>query len=380
MLKNINSLAELHNLVTELNKDDNTNKILVNSLHIGEISGKTPTTIINSTITRVKQEEINYTTTLGNSYLRQLIANDLNIRKGFFINQDNIILTNGSKQGLFYAIQMLINKDDEVIIHTPYWNSYESLVSMKEGKLITLPLEKNGNLNLELLATLITKKTKMLILCSPHNPTGSYPDKDNLIKLLELLKETNIVVLSDEIYERIDFLKQHCSIASLVNECQYKTDILTVGGFSKSHMMTGYRIGYLIASPALIEKSRLLQANICTCACSLSQYVAIDALQDTSIVDNLNKYLANRLTILNPIFKDYPMWTVKGAFYLFINITRKLVSNETDLDICERLLENKVAVAPGSFFNMKNYIRISYACSEDMFVRSVPILKHFFEK
>ena len=207
MLTNINSLASLHALVTDLNQEDHSNKIKVNCLHIGEISGKPPDAIISSTVSRVTTEDLGYTTTLGNQNLRNLIADDLNKRKGFAIGAKNIMITNGSKQGLFYAIQMLIQSGDEVIIHTPYWNSYQSLVQMNGGKIISLALENNGNLNLELLKRKLNGKTKMIIICSPHNPTGSYPDKDNLLELFRLLNDHNL--------ENADTNKNNSEIKSL---------------------------------------------------------------------------------------------------------------------------------------------------------------------
>ena len=396
MSNNINSLAELHGQVTKLNQErlDTNSQNLINCLHIGEISGKLPSTIIQSTINRINSEEIGYTVTLGNDQLRDLIANDLNTRKQFNISKDNIIITNGSKQGLFYAIKMIIKPGDEVIVHRPYWNSYEKLVEMEGGKIITLPLEKNGNLNINTLRNSLTERTKMLIICSPHNPTGSIPEVENLKNVLTLLEGRTITIVSDEIYERIDFNNKHKSIASIANEVHSSCQVLTVGGFSKSHMMTGFRIGYLIANKEKINEAGILQANICTCACSLSQYVAIDALSDlhnNRNIERLNRSLEDRRDILLDIFKGYPSWRAEGAFYLFININTKLGrimdicdgdgdndNDENDLTICKRLLELGVAVAPGSFFQKPNYIRISYACSETMFKNSIPILKKFF--
>ena len=383
MSDSINSLADLHSLVTKLNNQVISDKKgrLINCLHIGEISGKLPTTIVKSTIDNINNRSIGYTTSMGDYNLRDSIVTDLNKRKGFKIEPNNIIITNGSKQGLFYAIKLYIKPGDEVIIHRPYWNSYQKLVEMEGGKIISIPLEKNGNLNTNTIKKYINNRTKMIIICSPHNPTGSIPGEDSIKTLLSLINGKNISIISDEIYERIDFNHKHKSISTIARENNYKCNILTVGGFSKSHMMTGFRLGYLIADKNIIKKASVLQANICTCACSLSQYVAYDALTDgegdKKILD-LNNCLKSRLLILNDIFKTYPSWKADGAFYIFINISSKIKDFENDKDLCQKLLELGVAVAPGSLFGKPNYIRISYACSQEMFNISVPIFKKYF--
>ncbi len=389
----INSLCDLHNLVTKLNKKNNITNIeqlpnkvistpsLINSLHIGEISGKLPSNIINSTIYNINNKNIGYTPTLGYYSLRNLIATDLNKRKGFNILPDNIIITNGSKQGLFYAIKSLIKYGDEVIVHKPFWNSYKKLVEIEGGKIITIPLEKNGNLNIDIIKTYINSKTKIIIICNPHNPTGSIPEINSIKNLLSLVNGKDIYIISDEIYERIDFYNKHKSLAFIAKKYNYKCNILTIGGFSKSHMMTGFRIGYLIANQNIIKKASILQQNICTCVSSLSQYVAIDVLKDTESekkIIELNNCLKSRLIILKNIFKTYPLWDSKGAFYIFVDIKNKLKKSENDKDLCKKLLNLGVAVAPGSLFGLPNYIRISYACSEEIFNNSIPILKKFF--
>ena len=215
----------------------------------------------------------------------------------------------------------------------------------------------------------------MIIICSPHNPTGTIPDIDNMKKLADLIKDKNIVILSDEIYEQLDYNNHHNSFASISN---IRDKVVTVGGFSKSHQMTGYRIGYLVASENIINEASLLQANICTCACTLSQYVAIDAINNTGDVTRLVLDLRQRLSRLLVIFENYPHWKTKGAFYLFIDITKKITPSKTDKDICIELLNLGVAIAPGSLFNMSGHIRISYACSDEMFEIAVAILYKYF--
>ena len=372
----INSFAGLHKIVTDLNNNYNNGVgKQVCGLHIGEVSGRPPEHIIESTIRNVKTKNLGYTPTRGNTELIDLICNDLRHRKHFSINNQQVIITNGSKQGLFYAINILIDKGDEVIIHTPYWNSYQKLVEMSGGVLKTLPLETDGNLNLQVLGNMITDKTKMIIICSPHNPTGTIPDIDNMNKLADLIKDKNIVILSDEIYEQLDYNNHHHSFAHIAS---IRDKVITVGGFSKSHQMTGYRVGYLVAPESIITNATVLQANICTCACTLSQYVAIDAIKHIDDVNRLVLDLRQRLSRLLVIFENYPHWETKGAFYLFVNITKKINSSMTDTDICKELLSLGVGVAPGSLFNMPGHIRISYACSDEMFEIAVPILYKYF--
>ncbi len=374
MKQEITTLAELHRMVVEKNKDKPINK-QVCGLHIGEVSGRPPNSIIESTINAVKTKELGYTPTMGHLELRNLISKDLMERKQHSVSSSEIMITNGSKQALFYAIQLLINPGDEVIIHRPYWNSYQNLVEMKGGLLKTLDLEKNGNLNLETLIDLISSKTKMIIICSPHNPTGSIPDYDNMLQLAKIIKDKDITILSDEIYERLDFGHYHQSFAAIP---EIKDKVITVGGFSKSHQMTGYRLGYLVAPLKIIKPAIILQSNICTCACTLSQYVAMDAITHQEEVGKLISNLKQRLLRLKTIFKNYPHWEARGAFYLFINISKRLNGNKNDKDICQELLDKGVAVAPGSLFMMDNYIRISYACSDEIFDRAVTILYEYF--
>ncbi len=374
-MSKITSLADLHKVVLQENQNKKPGERKISGLHIGEISGKLPKVLVDITQKNIQKGELGYTSSFGLENLRDLISLDLNQRKGFQTTSENILLTNGSKQGLFYAINLLVKPGDEVILHRPYWNNYQYLVEHQGGKIVSLDLEKNGNLNLKLLTKLINPKTKLIIICNPHNPTGSIPDRENLEQLETVVKRHQVTVLADEIYEKLDYYQKHLSLGAISS---LRDQVITLGGFSKSHQMTGFRIGYLVATPSFITKAAKLQANICTCPSTLSQLVAVDAIQNQNLVETLVNELKDRLVVLKKIFQHYPSWQADGAFYLFVDIRQKLRSDQTDQDICLELLGLGVALAPGSLFGLANYIRISYACEETLFQQSLPILEHYF--
>jgi aspartate aminotransferase len=300
----------------------------------------------------------------GEPKLRQAIADKLQRENNLNYQAENIIVTNGGKHSLFNLMQALIEPGDEVIIPAPYWVSYPEMVKLVGGNpVIVMTDEENGyKIQPEILRSAITPKTKLFVLNSPSNPTGMVYTPEEIKALAEVIVEKDILVVSDEIYEKILYDgAEHLSIGSLNDEIFART--IVSNGFAKGYSMTGWRLGYLAAPVELIKAATTVQGHSTSNVCTFAQYGAIAALEESQdCVEEMRQAFAKRRKVMLERINAIPGLSCaqpSGAFYLFPDISQTGLKS---LDFCKTLLEeHQVAVIPGVAFGADNNIRLSYA-------------------
>lgn len=335
------------------------------SFSAGEPDFNTPKVINDAAIAAINEGFTKYTAVDGIVELRQAIANKLKRDNNLTYAPNQIITNNGAKHSLFNLISATIQKGDEVIIPAPYWVTYPELVLYCGGDVVEIETndETAFKITPEQLKAAITPKTKMLILTTPSNPTGSIYSKDELIALGKVLEGTDIIVASDEMYEKLTFEGTFTSCAA-VSEDMYKRTV-TINGLSKSVAMTGWRFGYMAAhNTELIKATKKLQSQSTSNINTITQKAAIaglDGSADADIEMMRLEFIKRRDEAYELINKIDGLSVVKpdGAFYLFVNI--KEVSSDS-LEFSKDLLDKKlVAVVPGVAFGSEGYFRMSFA-------------------
>lgn len=305
-----------------------------------------------------------YGPALGEPKLREAIAHKLSQENGLNYKAENIIVTNGGKHSLFNLMLALIEPGDEVIIPAPYWLSYPEMVRLAGGEPIILATDAQTDYKVtpEQLYQTITNKTKLFVLNSPSNPTGMVYQPAEIKALAEVVVEKDILVVSDEIYEKIIYDDaQHLSIGAVNSEIFKNT--ITSNGFAKAYSMTGWRIGYLAASVELINAAVKIQGHSTSNVCTFAQYGAIAALESSQdCVEQMRQAFVKRRHRIYDLVNTIPGISCNqpdGAFYMFINISK---ISSSSLEFCNSLLEDhNVAVIPGVAFGADDHIRISYA-------------------
>jgi aminotransferase len=335
------------------------------NLGIGEPDFDTPKNIKEAAKKALDEGFTHYTSNAGILELREAIANKLKKENRIEANPETeIIVTLGSMQALHLALSSILDKDDEVLIPTPAWSAYAPAISIVGGIPVEVSTKEENEfkVSVEDLKKCLSKKTKAIIINSPNNPTGSVLTKSEIEEIADFAVEYDLIVISDEIYEKLIYEGEHFSIASLDG---LKDRVITINGFSKTYAMTGWRIGYAIANENIISKMLKHQMYDATCPPSFIQKAAIEALtgpQDSVKImkEEYNKrreFVYKRLNEINGISAIKP----KGAFYIFPSIKSFKISSEK---ISEYLLkEARVMVLPGNLFGKcgEGYIRISYA-------------------
>ena len=305
-----------------------------------------------------------YGPALGEPKLREAIAHKLSQENGLNYKAENIIVTNGGKHSLFNLMLALIEPGDEVIIPGPYWLSYPEMVRLAGGEPIILSTDAQTDYKVtpEKLYQAITNKTKLFVLNSPSNPTGMVYRPAEIKALAEVVVEKDILVVSDEIYEKIIYDDaQHLSIGAVNSEIFKNT--ITSNGFAKAYSMTGWRIGYLAASVELINAAVKIQGHSTSNVCTFAQYGAIAALESSQdCVEQMRQAFVKRRHRIYDLVNTIPGISCNqpdGAFYMFVNISK---ISSSSLEFCNSLLEDhNVAVIPGVAFGADDHIRISYA-------------------
>ena len=336
------------------------------SFSAGEPDFDTPEAIKEAAKLAIKHGATKYTAVAGIPELLQAISDKLERENGLKYEPSQIIVSNGAKQSLFNLTQALLDEGDEVVIPAPYWVTYPELVKYAGAKPVIVETdERNGfKMTSSELEDAITPKTKMIILTSPSNPTGSVYSKEELERLAKVLEGTNIWVVSDEMYEKLVFDgTKFVSTASISEDMFNRT--ITVNGLSKSVAMTGWRMGYL-ATPHkdLIKAMISLQSQSTSNINSITQVASITALDGTvdDEVEKMRQAFESRAQEAVKLFNQIDGLSVlrpKGAFYLFVNI--KDVSNDS-MQFCKDLLQDYgVAVVPGLGFGSEGYFRFSFA-------------------
>jgi aspartate/methionine/tyrosine aminotransferase len=345
-------------------------------LEVGEPDFDTPVNIKEAAIKYLNKGMTHYTSSRGIYELRQAISNDLN-KRGCNYSPEEILVTPGAKHSILAALFAILNEGDEVIILTPAWPTYQVMVNMAEAKPVFVPTDDSYNINIELIKQKINPKTKMIIINSPNNPTGGVLNRDEMKSIADLALEKDLMVLSDEIYDQIvyDGFTQ-TSMSSLKD---MKANTILINGFSKSHAMTGWRLGYVAAEKEMIDYMNRIQQNSTTCPTSFVQYAALEAFNTPkSIIDEMIKTYDKRRKLIVELLNDINGITCqlpKGAFYVFPNYNFNLNSKE----LAEKILkEIKVTTTPGSTFESEYHLRISYAVAEEVIVEAIGRLKKFF--
>lgn len=334
------------------------------SFSVGEPDFDTPDHIKAAAKLALDQGKTRYGPAAGEPKLREAIAKKLRLDNHLDYQPENVIVTNGGKHSLFNLMLATIEAGDEVIIPAPYWLSYPEMVKLAEGTpvIVQTTEETAYKVTPDQLRAAITPKTKLFILNSPSNPTGSVYSLDELKAIAEILVENDVWVVSDEIYEKILYDgSTHISIGSLGPEIFART--LISNGFAKSHSMTGWRVGYLAGPVAIIKAASTIQGHSTSNVCTFAQYGAIAALESSQ--DCVKKMLAaftERRTVIVDRIQAIPQLscpTPEGAFYAFIDISKTGLKS---LEFCDRLLDSQqVAAVPGIAFGADQCIRLSYA-------------------
>ncbi|HAC62428.1 MAG TPA: aspartate aminotransferase [Cyanothece sp. UBA12306] len=334
------------------------------SFSAGEPDFDTPQHIKDAAKRALDQGKTKYGPAAGEPKLREAIANKLRNHNNLDYASENIIVTNGGKHSLFNLMLALIEPGDEVIIPAPYWLSYPEMVKLASGTPVIVDTTEATDYKItpQQLRQAITSKTKLFVLNSPSNPTGTVYTPQEIKDLAEVILEHDLWVVSDEIYENILYDQaEHLSIGA-VNPQIFERTIIS-NGFAKSYSMTGWRIGYLAGPVELIKATSILQSHSTSNVCTFAQYGAIAALEESQdcVQEMLQAFTERRKFILEKIraIPQLSCPTPMGAFYVFIDISK---TGMNSLDFCDKLLESQeVAAIPGKAFGADSCIRLSYA-------------------
>lgn len=348
----------------------------------GEPDVDTPDFIKQAAYTALTEGKTKYTPAAGIPELREAISEKLKTQNQVAYDPKQICVTSGAKQACFNAILSVVEEGDEVIIPAPYWVSYPEMVKMAGGVPVIVETKESNKwkITAEEFEEAMSPRTKMIILNTPGNPTGSVYRKDEIESLVEVASYEDIIILADEIYEHLVYGEaEHVSVAS-VNEDAYNLTI-TVNGFSKSHSMTGWRIGYTAAPAALADALTKIQSHTSSNATTFAQYGALAALQDegnAEFIENLRgEYDVRRQFMLSRL-KAIPNVSVvepRGAFYFFVNCTDLGLKSG---NLCDKLLTRyKVAAVPGVAFGHDMGIRLSYCTTLDVLNEGVTRFEEF---
>ncbi len=328
-----------------------------------------------------------YTPVAGYTDLRRVITEKLKRENNLDYTIDQIVVTNGAKQALADAILTLINKDDEILVPTPYWVSYAELVNLAEGnkKFIKTSIDNNFKVTAEEIEQAITPKTRILLYSSPSNPAGSVYSAKELSAIAEVIeRHKNIYVISDEIYEHINFVGKHESIAQFDS---IKDRVIVINGMSKGYAMTGWRLGYMAAPKWIADSCIKLQGQYTSGASSISQKAAIAALQGDNIYTmGMNQAFKERRDLIVDLMNEIPgfkTYVPEGAFYIFPDVKSYFgkinnyinIKDASDLSMF-LLNEAHVATVPGSAFGDDDCIRFSFALGKSKIETAMERIKN----
>ena len=359
--------------MAKLGRELRAKGIDITDLSLGEPDFDTPMHIKNAAKKAIDENYSHYTPVAGYLDVREAVCTKLKRDNNLDYKPENIIISTGAKQSIANAVLALVDKDDEVIIPTPYWVTYSEIVKLAGGvvKFVNTKVENDYKINTAELESAITEKTKLFMFSSPCNPTGAVYTKNELEALAEVFKKyPNIIILSDEIYEFINYGLSHESIAQF----DYLKDrVVVINGLSKGYAMTGWRLGYLAASPLITKACDKLQGQFTSAACSITQRAAIAALtgDHSPTLEMVAKFKVRRDKVVE-LLKDIPgiIFTIPpGAFYVFPDVSSyfgkktsegNVIENADDL--CMYFLHTAhVSVVTGKAFGEPKCIRISFA-------------------
>ena len=354
----------------------------VTALTVGQPDFVTPWHIREAAINSLERGQTYYTSNSGLPELRREVCAYMSRRFDLEYKPEEVLVTVGGSEAIDVAIRTLVNPGDEVIIPMPSFVCYEPIVRMAGGTpvIINTKAEHGFKLTPEELRSAITERTKLLVLPYPNNPTGAILEKEELETLAQVLRDTDVAILSDEIYAELTYGKRHISIAS-IDGMRERTIIAS--GFSKAYAMTGWRLGYLCAPAVWLKQMTKLHQYAIMCAPTVSQFAAVEALKegDSDIAEMRAEY-DRRRTFIYEGLRDIglPVLMPEGAFYIYPYIGGFGLSSD---EFCERLLmEEKCAIVPGTAFGEcgEGYARISYAYSVRHIEEALEKIKRFVDK
>ena len=365
--------------------------INVINMSVGEPDFMTPDYVKEAGKKAIDDNFSKYSPVPGYLSLRKAIANKLKRENNLNYSASEVIVGTGGKQGVCNTILALINPGDEVIIPAPYWVSYPQMVKLAGGEPVIVPagIEQDFKVTADQLKAAITSRTKLIILCSPSNPTGSVYTKGELEALAKIVLEHNdLFVLSDEIYEHINYIGCHASIAA----CEgMKERTIICNGVSKAYAMTGWRLGWVAAPEWIIKGLNKLQGQYTSGTSSVSQMAALAAYEgDQGCVEDFRKAFQRRRDLIVSLAKEVPGLEVnvpEGAFYLFPKCSsyfgktdgKHVINNSTDFALY-LLEEGHVATVAGDAFGSPDYFRMSYATSDDNIIEALSRIKEVLLK
>jgi len=357
------------------------------SLSLGEPDFKTPKHIQEGAKKAIDTGNyFSYPPVAGYADLREALAKKLNDENGIPYKAENIVVSNGAKQSIANVMFALLNPGDEVVVFSPYWVSYTAIIELAEGKPVFVKgsIENDFKATAKQLEETITDKTKAIIYSSPCNPTGSVFTKEELEAIAEVVKKhEDIIVVSDEIYEHINYTGAHASMAAIPGMFDRT---VTVNGFAKGFAMTGWRVGYIGAPEWLAKGCTKMQGQVTSANCSIAQRAALTAItEDLTPTREMSKAYLNRRELVYNLLKEIDGLKVnmpQGAFYFFPDVSSYFgksagsikVDNATDL--CMYILEKAhVSLVTGEAFGDPNCVRLSYAASEEELKEAIKRIK-----
>jgi len=336
------------------------------NLSIGQPDFEVPAPVQDAAIEAIRRGENKYTPTQGIAPLRERLRADLSREFSRDINE--VMITSGVEGGLYLAMLATLDPGDEVIFLDPYFVGYKHVVSMASGTPVPVDSYPDFRFRAERVEKQITKRTKMMILSSPANPTGVMMSDGDLRDAVALAKKHDLLILSDEIYKSFVYDAQLGKRDSSAGKLYEKT--ITLRGFSKSHAMTGWRIGYAVAPDAILQQMLKLQQHSYVCAPAPFQWGALRAL-DVSMADQIEHYRRKRETVINTLSKKFEVTPPGGAFYCF----PKAPNGMSGTDFVTKAIENNVLVIPGNVFSEQDtHFRLSYAATDEKLARGCEIL------
>ncbi|MBA2173906.1 pyridoxal phosphate-dependent aminotransferase [Halobacillus locisalis] len=356
-------------------------------LGAGEPDFNTPDYILDAAKRAMDEGLTKYTPAGGIPELKNAITTKLKRDQQLTYTNEQIIVTTGAKHALYTLFQVLLNKGDEVIVPAPYWVSYPEQIKLAEGSPVIVAAEESNAFKItpEQLKKSITERTRAVIINSPSNPTGMMYSKEELESIGQVCQEHDLLIISDEIYEKLIYTdEQHVSIAELSDDLYDRTVI--INGVSKSHSMTGWRIGFAAGPKDIIKAMSNMASHSTSNPTSIAQYAALAAYTgDEKAVDEMRTAFSERLDALHQMLVDIPgIECVKpsGAFYLFPNVKKAVEQcgfKDVDAWVKALLDEEKVALVPGSGFGSPNNVRLSYATSLEQLEKAANRIKRFVE-
>ncbi len=388
----VKALSESKTLaMTQKSRELRAQGIDVINLSIGEPDFTVPAHIKEAAKKAIDDDYSYYSPVAGYEDLRQAIVDKFKRDNQLEFKPEQIVVSNGAKHSIMNVILTLVNHQDEVIIPAPYWLSYYEMIRLARGNPVVLQssIENNFKVTPEQIEAAITPRTKIFLYSSPSNPTGSLYSKEELRAFAKVFEQNkHVIVVSDEIYEHINFVGKHESIAQFE---EIRDQVVVINGVSKGYAMPGYRIGYMAAPTWIAQAAIKIQGQMTSGPSSIAQRAALAALKgDNSTIYAMKDVFLHRRDLILSLLKDIPGMKTNvpdGAFYIFAEISDYIgrtdgnVTIHSDDDLCMYLLNDAhVALVGGTSFGAPGYIRFSYATSDENIINAVGRIKDSLRK